>query len=752
LLGCVIVLAVSAGASALVVLNEIHTLRDALNQNPSLNLTKGTLVTAGYGAPETFLLVGNDQRKHTTTTPVLPHSNEMLLVRFDPSKPWISMMSIPRELQVTIQCPNGPATTRLNYALTCGGISLLASTIKQLTGVPINHVIVIDFNHFKTAVNEMGCVYSTVDRRYYHINLPYGEQYQEINLQPGYQKMCGDQALQFVSYRHGDTSLVRDARDQSFLLDVKKEYGPTLVDNVHRFEQIFGQTVQTDAGLKSTTGILNLLGTLISGSSLRVRQVQFNADLSPPPPNLCNCVTATPQMISASVSSFLHGGGAPPTRRTAAAARAVHRSHGAARLPLVPTAPTEIQQAQALAPNLPFPVEFPRVQDRGGSVIPVTLRNYLIHGPEGTPYPAYVAVFSAGQLGQYYDVQGMPWTTAPLFDSPDQTVQVGRREYYLYYEGQHLQVVAWYEHGAVYWIRNSLVDAVGNGEMLAIAEQTDPVGSPGGAVQPSKRVTLGAAVVPTRASAQLKTPVSQTLGSLGGLLTLLAVPLLAIPLFKRWRDLQTVRGELRTNLEREAQLSAGVAALACGRRFQPPVAAAAGGVAGRQVGATIGVPAREAPAPINVYSGSRMRMPTPLLVVVTIAIVGGAALLGVLVNVEGGRAISTIQRKHNRAKEPIIKASVTIPVTVLNAGSIPGAAHRLALQLRARGVKIGAVGNLSGASPPATEILYGSASGDRAQATRLAALLPANNATIAPIDPVTQAAAGNGAQLVVVLP
>ena len=83
---------------------------------------------------------------------------------------------------------------------------------------------------------------------------PAAEQYQEINLQPGYQKMCGEQALQFVSYRHGDTSLVRDARDQSFLLDVKKQYGPTLAANVGKFEQIFGQAVQTDPGLHSTTG------------------------------------------------------------------------------------------------------------------------------------------------------------------------------------------------------------------------------------------------------------------------------------------------------------------------------------------------------------------------------------------------------------------------------------------------------------------------------------------------------------------
>ena len=188
----------------------------------------------------------------------------------------------------------------------------------------------IDFNQFKNAVNDIGCVYSTVDRRYYHVNTPSSEQYQAINLQPGYQKMCGTQALEFVSYRHGDTSLVRDARDQDFLLDVKKQYGPSLSDlgSIHKFERIFGRTVEVDRGLQSEDGVENLLGTLISSQSLRVRQVQFQVNLQPVGANPCNCDTATPQQISASVSSFLHGSDNLPKKTTAAAAHSVHRHNG----------------------------------------------------------------------------------------------------------------------------------------------------------------------------------------------------------------------------------------------------------------------------------------------------------------------------------------------------------------------------------------------------------------------------------------
>jgi len=174
-----------------------------------------------------------------------------------------------------------------------------------------------------------------------------------------------------------------------------------------------------------------------------------------------------------------------------------------------------------------------------------------------------VAVFSAGLLGQYYDVQGMTWTGAPMFSNPDQTVTVGGRTYSLYYSGQHLMVVAWFEHGAAYWVHNTLTDAIGNGELLAIAEQTQPIGTPGTPGSPigsNGHVRLRAAVVPTRPGAT-STSTIQTIGSLGGLLTLVAVPLLCLALLRRRRELSAIRSQLYTTLTLESQLRA-----AAGRR------------------------------------------------------------------------------------------------------------------------------------------------------------------------------------------
>jgi polyisoprenyl-teichoic acid--peptidoglycan teichoic acid transferase len=763
-LGCLLVIGLSAAATVVVIKGEISTLASDLSAHKAISLSSGSLAPAGFGDPQTILLIGNDQRAHTTTTPVLPHSNEMLLVRVDPSKPWISMMSIPRELQVALRTAHGPVTTRLNAALIYGGTPLLLSTIKQLTGLSINHVVEIDFNQFKTAVNDIGCVYSTVDRRYYHVNTAYSEQYQEINLQPGYQSMCGTQALQFVSYRHGDTSLVRDARDQDFLLDVKKEYGPSLSDigNIHKFERIFGRTVEVDRGLQTESGVENLLGTLISSESLRVRQVKFQVNLQPIGANSCACDTATPQQIAASVQSFLYGADAVPKQSTVAAARAVHHRRVAAKLPLVPVASAGLAQARGSARRLPFRLEYPRVQDAGGSSLPVSLRDYLIRGSDGGRYPAYVAVFSAGLLGQYYDVQGMTWTGAPMFANPDQTVTVAGRTYSLFYSGQHLMVVAWHAHGAVYWVHNTLTDAVGNGELLAVAEQTVSIGTPGRPGAPIGSNGAGghtrqkAVVVPTRAGpAATSMSPAATVGSIGALVTLIAVPVLSVALLRRRRGLSELRGQLYATMHRAAELSALSAASPVPSVASAPSVSSPASVAfAPAVAPAAAVAAAPAPATYTKHRSSRFRAPSlrglsrrGLSAVLAILVVTGVVVVGAVLL--GGSGQVSPSGSAGRRASSARGGLPNVPVAVLNATSTPGAAGGLAQRLRARGVRIAAVGNLAEATRPGLSILY--SPGTRAQAARLARLLPAPAPALAPIDGLARAAAGRTARVVAVI-
>ena len=189
------------------------------------------------------------------------------------------MLSIPRDLKVTIHPDHGQSmVAKINAAYTLGGVKLTIKTIRQVLGVQINHVVDVNFAGFKALVNYLGCVYVQVDRRYYHSNdgLAAGQTYDAINIQPGYQKLCGDDALHYVRYRHADTDLIRGARQQDFLRQIKDQVGASgLVARLHPIERLFGKYASTD--IRSSDDVLKLLELLVQSASHPVRQIQFQA-------------------------------------------------------------------------------------------------------------------------------------------------------------------------------------------------------------------------------------------------------------------------------------------------------------------------------------------------------------------------------------------------------------------------------------------------------------------------------------------
>ena len=90
-----------------------------------------------------------------------------------------------------------------------------------MLGVNINYYVPVNFHLFRKTVDIFHGVYIDVDRRYYHANNGAGN-YAAIDLQPGYQKLSGFQALQYVRYRHLDSDFMRTARQQAFVREFKR--------------------------------------------------------------------------------------------------------------------------------------------------------------------------------------------------------------------------------------------------------------------------------------------------------------------------------------------------------------------------------------------------------------------------------------------------------------------------------------------------------------------------------------------------
>jgi LCP family protein required for cell wall assembly len=175
------------------------------------------------GRPAVAIVIGYDKRPGDSSA---GRSDTVMLLRADPDKEALTMLSFPRDLVVEhAGCEGHPAWTgRINEAYAyCGPRGTLA-TVKNLTGVPINYMITVNFRAFTNIVDKLDGVYMDVDRRYFNDNsgASAGSTYATIDLKPGYQHLNGRQALDFVRYRHTDSDLYRVVRQQEFVKALKQ--------------------------------------------------------------------------------------------------------------------------------------------------------------------------------------------------------------------------------------------------------------------------------------------------------------------------------------------------------------------------------------------------------------------------------------------------------------------------------------------------------------------------------------------------
>jgi LCP family protein required for cell wall assembly len=177
------------------------------------------------GQPTIALVVGSDKRRGGPESAATGNSDTLMLLRADPVNDSISMLSFPRDLRAEIVCRNRPMyVDRINAAYGACGSAGSLQTIKHLTGLPINYLITVDMRGFRQIVDRVGGVWIDVDRRYFNKNLgTAATNYTDIDLKPGYQKVKGEKALQFVRYRHTDSDLYRIARQQLFVKALKQQ-------------------------------------------------------------------------------------------------------------------------------------------------------------------------------------------------------------------------------------------------------------------------------------------------------------------------------------------------------------------------------------------------------------------------------------------------------------------------------------------------------------------------------------------------
>ena len=191
----------------------------------AVKVAQKRLVAPPPGQAAIALVIGYDARRGAEAADT-SRSDTIMLIRADPKTNTISMLSFPRDLWVEIHCPGRASfAARINQAYATCGPKGTVETVKSVTGLPVNYLVTVDFHGFKSIVNKLHGIWIDVDRRYYN---PHGTGYAAIDLHSGYQKLNGQQALDYVRFRHTDSDLYRLARQQAFVRAFKQRIAQSI--------------------------------------------------------------------------------------------------------------------------------------------------------------------------------------------------------------------------------------------------------------------------------------------------------------------------------------------------------------------------------------------------------------------------------------------------------------------------------------------------------------------------------------------
>ena len=173
--------------------------------------------------PTLILLLGTDGDK-TAARADANRSDSILLVRTDPGRHRLAYLSIPRDLRVDVP---GYGANKINAAFQLGGPSLTLKTVRALTGLHPNHVVMVDFDDFRTVIDSLGGVEVDVPKPILsnRFDCPYKtdarcQEWQGWRFEKGKQTMSGQRALIYSRVRENrldpaENDLTRGERQQA---------------------------------------------------------------------------------------------------------------------------------------------------------------------------------------------------------------------------------------------------------------------------------------------------------------------------------------------------------------------------------------------------------------------------------------------------------------------------------------------------------------------------------------------------------
>jgi LCP family protein required for cell wall assembly len=421
--------------------NVVRAVSPELNRKPARTLVAPPLDTHA----QTILLIGSD---HRWTGQNGARSDTVILVRVDPSRSRVALLSIPRDLYVAIP---GHGHDRINEAFARGGERLLTRVVRDTFGVEIDHFVELDFRGFRQLVSHLGGLWLPVDQRYFNKNVgTAATNYADVDLQPGYQKLSGAQALAFARYRHGDSDVYRAARQQLVIREALRQALADKLDllRIRRLAQDFARATTSD--ISSFGEVWSLASAAQSARVQRLTVeaadvVYYGADY----------LQASDAQLKETVARWLGVRPAPAAAATTAAAPA-------APVALLPDGGRASALLEPLVRGMRrcVPTELP-----SGYWWPDgAARAYALDG-----HPA-IALYATAGSGRSLLWSFTTWQDPPILRGPSSTRLLGGRQVELWSDSGSLRQVAWRDGPTRVWLTNTLRNELGARQLLALVK------------------------------------------------------------------------------------------------------------------------------------------------------------------------------------------------------------------------------------------------------------------------------------------
>ena len=241
-----------------------------------LSVAVPTVSSPREGGRINVLLLGIDRRNGTGWA---YRTDTIVVVTLDPKTRAAGMLSIPRDLQVTIP---GHGEDRINTANVFGsrqdnpegGPDLLKATMEANFGIPIDGYLMVDFSVFEEIVDTLGGIEVEVPRVLHDTRYPDPRPgdphaFKTIHFDPGRQVMDGERALDYARSRMSTTDFDRAKRQQLILLAIRERaLSPSAIPRWPLVAGTVADGVKTDMDLGDLVA-LALLAARIEPSELK---------------------------------------------------------------------------------------------------------------------------------------------------------------------------------------------------------------------------------------------------------------------------------------------------------------------------------------------------------------------------------------------------------------------------------------------------------------------------------------------------